>query len=653
MTISDALRVDGGLAPRWMPQLRSDLLVGVNYWCRSGGPFMWRAYDDALVRDELSQLLELGITHTRSFLFWPDFHPAADHIDPAFVERYVQFLDTSLELGIPTIPTFLVGHMSGEDWDVAWRGGRDLYTDPFMLDRQAFFIRSIVERIGTHPAVFAWLVSNEFSNYAGGSDPDSVRGWAQVCVDAIRAGGGEQPVSLGDGAWTAELSGHDHNGFRIRRQLDIVDFIGPHSYPMDTDLTRVHFAAAWVTEMSHYGLPVVLEEFGVPDALTSREHGAQLYRQALSLSLLAGAAGWVAWNNTDFALTSQPPYSHHPFELGFGIVDAQGVPKPAAHEVSRFAAAMRTIEVTRCRRPASATSIVVPSYLDEHPRVPAPERRAVADITRHAYIAAKRAGLAPAMLREGRDAPQGTLILVPSNKLLMAPTFDDLEAAAQAGATVFIGWFSGNSGSHRGSWWPDVSGFAGLPHTLRYGMREEIDDIVEWTFEQPLGHLRAGDCLRFPVAGSIEARSMLPLDDTGREAVVVARDGQGRPALVRRRHGAGSVLLSTYSVEYFAAMRAHAHDSDDVRILYEALAAEAGCPPPPVTAAGAVVAESLVRDDGARILVAVNVTGNPITAVVDRSATDAIDIESGQPWGTELQLGPFDYRIAMARSEQP
>src|SRR5450830_1032376 len=101
--------------------------VGVNFWSRQGGPLMWRTYDDALVRSELQTLVDHGLTVTRSFCYWPDFHPAPDTIDEASVDRFRQFLVASAELGIQTIPTFIVGHMSGSNWEHAWGAGRDLY----------------------------------------------------------------------------------------------------------------------------------------------------------------------------------------------------------------------------------------------------------------------------------------------------------------------------------------------------------------------------------------------------------------------------------------------------------------------------------------------------------------------------------------------
>ena len=53
--------------------------------------------------------------------------------------RFADFLDRHAEHGLTTIPTFIVGHMSGENWDPAWRNGRHLYNDVWLVGR---FIRT-------------------------------------------------------------------------------------------------------------------------------------------------------------------------------------------------------------------------------------------------------------------------------------------------------------------------------------------------------------------------------------------------------------------------------------------------------------------------------------------------------------------------------
>jgi endo-1,4-beta-mannosidase len=111
--------------------------LGANFWSRTGGPLMWRRYDPAVVREELRVLAEHGLRQTRTFCYWPDFHPEPDRVDEDLVALFRDFLDAHREHGMSSIPTFLVGHMSGENWDPPWRGGldRDLYADVWLVAR--------------------------------------------------------------------------------------------------------------------------------------------------------------------------------------------------------------------------------------------------------------------------------------------------------------------------------------------------------------------------------------------------------------------------------------------------------------------------------------------------------------------------------------
>ncbi|MGH3171197.1 MAG: beta-mannosidase, partial [Trebonia sp.] len=91
--------------------------IGANFWSRAGGPLMWRSYDPELIRQELSVLRNHGLTMTRSFFYWPDFMPEPYAIDETMAARFADFLDRHAEQNLTTVPTFIVGHMSGENWD--------------------------------------------------------------------------------------------------------------------------------------------------------------------------------------------------------------------------------------------------------------------------------------------------------------------------------------------------------------------------------------------------------------------------------------------------------------------------------------------------------------------------------------------------------
>ena len=415
--------------------------LGVNFWSRAGGPGMWRSYDPEVVRAELATLAAHGMNLTRSFCFWPDFHPEPERLDEDVLARFADFLDAHDEAGMGTVPTFIVGHMSGENWDPAWRQGRDLYGDVWMVARQAWFVRQLTRRFAGHPAVAGWLLSNEMPLYGGPASEPAVTAWAELLVQAVRAGGGTQPVSLGDGAWGIETSGVD-NGFSLRATASLVDFVGPHVYPMDSDRVRLHLAPAFACELAGVaGRPVVLEEFGVSSGFSSAEQAGHHYRQVLHTSLLAGASGWLAWNNTDLDhLADQDPNRHHPFELHFGLTDHTGAPKPQLAEVRAFAELLEEVDFPNLSRPPAEAALVVASYLEHpYPFTEPADRTFVLDSLRQAYVAAWEADVAVRPMRE-RDGlePGRRLYLVPSAKQLTAPGWRALERFAGDGAVVYV-----------------------------------------------------------------------------------------------------------------------------------------------------------------------------------------------------------------------
>ena len=177
-------------------------------------------------------LREHGLTMTRSFFYWPDFMPEPD-ADRRGHDRPVRRLPRPARRAghdAPSPPSSSAT-CPGENWDPAWRAGRDLYSDVWMVGRQAWFAGEMVRRFGAHPAVAGWLVSNEMPLYGGDRRRhEIVAAWAQLIRDAVRAAGGRQPFSLGDGAWGIEVTGRD-NGFRLADAAALVRLPRPARLP--------------------------------------------------------------------------------------------------------------------------------------------------------------------------------------------------------------------------------------------------------------------------------------------------------------------------------------------------------------------------------------------------------------------------------------
>lgn len=561
-----------------------NLWFGVNFWSRGGGPRMWAEYDPDLVRAELREMRDLGIPLTRSFLYWPDFMPTSIAVDPTAADRYDDFLAAHAALGMRTIPTFIVGHMSGQNWDPVWRRGRDLFADPWFVERQEWFVSAIVERYSQHPAIAGWLLTNEIPIYADGVtrgagtiDAAKVRIWAGRLISAARAAGATQPISVGDGAWGLEMSGAD-NGFRVRDLAPLVDFHGPHVYRMERDGVRQMLSAAFACEMLDIGnRPVILEEFGVSSDQVGDEAAAHYYRQSLHNSLLAGATGWIAWNNTDYdALENREPYSHHPHEMHFGITDCTGAAKPQAKEFAAFIELAGKLDLADYRRPSVDAAVIVPAFLESRfPFTQPLDATTVIEVTRQAYVASREADLPIALVREVDGIPDGAkLYLLPSAKQLTAPSWKRLDALVEAGATVYASYFAGSHDVHRGTWWPSLDARFGVAKKIRYGLIEPIPgDLLDLTFLRDFGDIAAGTVLAFPLAGNRNARSYLPCDAAG--ADVLAVDGAGHPALLLQRRGKGSYVLGCFPVEYMAAAGSDINPEPTWR-LYSALAEYAG-----------------------------------------------------------------------------
>jgi endo-1,4-beta-mannosidase len=608
------------------PQGKPAFLLGVNYWSRAGGPHMWTRFDEDRVRAEVRQMRELGLNACRSFLYAPAFMPQPPEVDATALGRLRTFLDLCATEGLWTMPSLLVGHMSGENCDFPGQRGRSPYTDPEIRSWQRA-LATAAARIGRgSPALGAWVLSNEMPLWAGPAPVLTVEEWAKDLCQALRAEDPATPVGSGDGFFSQD-GGQD--GFDPQLLAGLCDYVGFHTYYGDSDpMRQVLNAELILRSLQHLGRPVVLEEFGGSSCQASEEHLAAYYREVMHGMLSLGGAGALGWCYSDFDLAEEPPYAHHAFELGFGVTRADGTEKPVCRELRALGALLRDLPLERLRFPAPRAALIVPSYFHRDYPFSFQDRGRMRRVLLQAYVLAAKAGFELSVLPEDHSLAEFDLVLVPSTQKLRAPTWSRLRAHAEAGATVYVSFFYGDAEFHRGMWIHGFEELTGLRHGLRYGVPDLPPDVV--TLEGAGLRLRTSTTASAPFP-----RAHLPVEPQGAE--VVLRDEAGLPALCRHALGKGQVFFLTYPWEHYLATQADINERDDSHVLYASLAAAAGIRPR-YPSPDPRVQVRVVEDDVDDLL-----------WVFNRSWTKvAVDLDV--PGGRDLALDPKDVRVLRVRA---
>jgi endo-1,4-beta-mannosidase len=309
--------------------------------------------------------------------------------------------------------------------------------------------------------------------------------------------------------------------------------------------------------------------------------------------------------------------------------------------MKHFARLAADIEFDRLERPDTDAVLIVSSYMEaEYPFTEPEDASIVYETSRQAYIAAREADIPIGVARELDGLPGAALYILPSAKQLTAPTWRELRRRAAAGATVYASVFYGEHATQRGPWWPDIDETFGVVKQTRYGLVDPVvDDHVEVTFIAPFGRIEQGERLVFPVGGTVNSRAYLPV--AAADAEVLAADQHGNPALLRKREGAGWMVLATFPFEYFATVTPFVNPEPTWRI-YDALAEEADVRRTVRVDDPRVLAAELVRDDGRRFVWLVSEADEAITVtpathgrLLDLTAVEQPSV-SLEPYGVEI-----------------
>jgi hypothetical protein len=173
--------------------------------------------------------------------------------------------------------------------------------------------------------------------------------------------------------------------------------------------------------------------------------------------------------------------------------------------------------------------------------------------------------------------------------------------------------------------------------------------VVKFRLNRDFGGLADGTTLTFTAAGDRHSRG--PPGRTG-AAEVLATDAHGRPALLLRPIGQGSLVLCTYPVEHMAAQTPRVNPDDTVT-LYDALARHAGVRRLVTAHDPRVACDTLIRDDGALFAVLASHTTEQLTVKPALHCGGELTSLGGEEAAEDVELGPFGITVLTLTRSAP
>ena len=394
---------DNGSAP---PQA----WLGVNFWSRAGGPRMWARYDAGVVRDELAVLAEHGLQRHAVVLLLARLRAGARDArrgGPGPVRRLPRRARRGRPRHDPDVHRR--PHVRRELGSAVAPGPRSL---PRRLARRAAGVVRRRDRAALRRAPGRRRLArlerdaalrrpgDERRDHRVGAHPSSRR-----CARRARRSRSRSATAPG-----ASRSRGTTTATRCGALAPLVDFVGPHVYPMQDDEVRQLLTAAFACELSGgFGKPVVLEEFGVSSDFASDEHAADYYRQVLYTTLLAGRARLDRLEQLRLRRPSRPgpvppPRLRDPLR-----------PHRSSRAAEAAAARARAASPSSCASSADEgwepvkgdAAIVVPEHFERVLPFTSPAyRQDIRDNLLQSYVAAREADLPVALRARARRHPR-------------------------------------------------------------------------------------------------------------------------------------------------------------------------------------------------------------------------------------------------------
>ncbi|MDD5729163.1 MAG: cellulase family glycosylhydrolase, partial [Victivallales bacterium] len=494
--------------------------------------------------------LAVGMRHDWNMT--PDRNP--EMVDPRQLEKFDQVVELAGKHNLKLIVALLTAWMSGVLFNPGWKGGRNLFANPFMLKYQILYCRAFARRYAGRPEILAWEYGNEQNCVDHCDSPETAWVWLHALAAELKLNDPETPVGSGmHGLRHIPTSQHP---WGIADSADALDILTTHPYPSftpgcflesPTDLRASLHATIQSRYASDLGQrPVLCEETGtLGNSNLSETLSAAFLRMRLYSLFANGIAGCLWWCYSDFQCADELPYRDFQMENdGLGLTRTDGRAKPVAVEMSRFRTVTERFggHLPELRREAAIlASDLQEDWLSIY----------------NCYVLCVQAGIAPRIVRPGYED-------LKAYKLLLAPSFYGFRPISVPAWHAVLDAVNGGSTLY-------VSG-EGISLT-------EFDRVFGISGMEKLKMKNPHDSVRFD--GGFECDIFAEYRNRFNEFVSkpIAWYSDGTPAMLKHRYGAGNTYFLSMPLEKSLALSPFVNQDSSAWKIYAELCVTCGLKP--------------------------------------------------------------------------
>lgn len=558
-----------------MEQFHLPFMRGASYMTLGKSVRMWEQWDEAQVRRDFENMQKAGMNTAKIYLFWGFFFAVPEEgLNETAMERLEKCVAIAHEFGIRLIVDLMVGHMSGENYIAPWTEGRDLMHDPAMLRWEAKYIELITRRYRGDERILMWDVCNEISLYRLGRDGahrdfpalynatigvlgeppsrDECYLWLKTLADAARKGDGTHPVYSGVG--TAR-------GFSLKDVAELTDMNACYAYNWGHTQNQASYLGGFERALaSAYGLPSLVEEFGVSKVWNGERYEADFYAATLYTALLNGCAGALSWQYCDFQqIIEKDPYLYHAWEGPFGMVRDDGSLRPCCDVMKEFADFMEGDALKGLSLPEADIHILLHETYDTPHAFNSAGQQEERGVFYEAYRRLRDSGLRVDFIAEEDAFSKAKCILV------LGKTASKIKSTTWYRLQDYV--------KEGGCLWSEMDG---LGATFNFNELHGVEIDFMRACKDRMLHFEGA------LAGMEEFRvgrnvHFIVMDAKKEE--VWARDEEGDPMIICHPQGKGKTLLSVLPLFSFSGGVRDERDQDEYQPLFAALRDALGISP--------------------------------------------------------------------------